>query len=78
MTVTDAQKRLLEYIHGTSRKLYGSGKDFPAKIARRDTISRAMVAGLIDPPRVTDTGTWEITAAGRQAIGLPSPPGGRE
>ena len=68
--VTTAQRRLLEHVSANSGRLrdYGSRRDFPVSVARRDTIHRACASGLIDSPRLTPTGTYELTDAGRSAL----------
>lgn len=73
LKLTGPQRRLLEHVAANAGRLYGSRRDFPPKVARQDTLWRAMSKGLIDPPRVTDTRTWELTEAGRAALDGVSP-----
>lgn len=64
--LTAPQRRALEHVAANSGKLYGSQRDFPPAIVRKDVLHRLVWSmGLIDPPRVTPSRTYELTDAGR-------------
>jgi hypothetical protein len=66
--LTEPQRRLLKFIAANSGKLYGSRRDIPKSIARRNVLDNIRSAGLVRPPVQTPTRTWELTDAGRLAL----------
>lgn len=68
--LTTAMRRLLQHVADNPGRLrdHASRRDFPVRIAWRDTIHRAGTLGFLDPPMATPTRTYELTPAGRQAL----------
>ncbi len=68
--LTPGQARALRHVSDNSGRLYGSTRDFPTGICRRDVRDRLWFGGLLIPPRLTESHTWEISEAGRAALAL--------